>query len=186
MASPGAVPAFAPSQSVSSYLRGARGPTGALEQLQVNPPNLPMFKLGTVPFIGDYIDIARGAGVRAECNGRLDLQHRADGTPPVFHAVWTDNRDVKPPYTKDWTDYTPPTYSGPRARSDARRSSLCMPGLPARATRTSTPRGSPAACSSARRGNIEAAVADAAARLRRLCEEHGAPDADRQRTRTTG
>ena len=28
-----------------------------LQDLQVNPPNLPMFKNGTVPFIGDYIDV---------------------------------------------------------------------------------------------------------------------------------
>ncbi len=28
------------------------------EQLEVNPPNLPMFQTGTVPFMGDYIDVA--------------------------------------------------------------------------------------------------------------------------------
>ncbi len=28
-----------------------------LQDLQVNPPNLPMFKNGTTPFIGDYIDV---------------------------------------------------------------------------------------------------------------------------------
>ena len=32
--------------------------TELLEQLQVNPPNLPMFKQGTAPFMGDYIDVA--------------------------------------------------------------------------------------------------------------------------------
>jgi hypothetical protein len=37
-------------------MRGTRGASAVLEQLQVNPPNLPMFKLGTVPFIGDYIN----------------------------------------------------------------------------------------------------------------------------------
>ncbi len=26
----------------------------------------------------------------------------------MFHAVWTDNRDVRPPLDGDWTKYTPP------------------------------------------------------------------------------
>ena len=33
-------------------------PPDELYQLQVNAPNLPMFSLGTLPFLGDYIDIA--------------------------------------------------------------------------------------------------------------------------------
>ena len=98
MASPGEAPSFGASQSVSSYMRGTRGPTGALEQLQVNPPNLPMFKLGTVPFIGDYIDIGAAPAFVPNGSGGWVYNTAPTSTPPVFHAVWTDNRDVKPPY----------------------------------------------------------------------------------------
>lgn len=69
----------------------ASGP-GCIEQLQYNPPNLPMFRLGTAPFIGDYID----------------LTGYSSGTERVFHAVWTDNRDVRPPADGNWANYTPP------------------------------------------------------------------------------
>ena len=76
-----------------------------VHDLQVNPPNLPMFHQGTVPFMGDYIDLAA-------------YQNAASGNAPVSsvasrvrHVVWTDNRDVRPPLTPptppDWTKYTP-------------------------------------------------------------------------------
>jgi len=73
MGTPGDVPAFAASVPVSDYFVGRRpggftanskivpcapGSTLPCEQLQFNPPNLPMFQVGTVPFIGDYIDVA--------------------------------------------------------------------------------------------------------------------------------
>jgi parallel beta-helix repeat protein len=128
MATPGETPAFFESRSVSSYLRGARTSSGAVENLQVNPPNLPMFKLGTVPFIGDYIDLAPSPSFVPNGSGGWVYNTAATTTPPVFHAVWTDNRDVKPPYTKNWTDYTPPTYSGPRPRP-GEEIVLCQSGL---------------------------------------------------------
>jgi titin len=94
----------------------------------VNPPNLPMFKLGTVPFIGDYIDLAPAPSFVPNGSGGWAYNTAATTTPPVFHAVWTDNRDVKPPYTKDWRDYTPPTYSGPRPDGTA-DIVVCLNGL---------------------------------------------------------
>jgi len=128
MASPGATPAFAQSQSVSSYLRGARSTSGSLENLQVNPPNLPMFKLGTVPFIGDYIDLAPSPAFLPNGSGGWTYNTAPTTTPPVFHAVWTDNRDVKPPYTGNWQDYTPPTYNGPRP-ANGEPIQICLSGL---------------------------------------------------------
>jgi hypothetical protein len=129
---PGPAPAFA-SASVSQYRTGlwAAGPDGifrddedqpipidpntnepaSLYQLQVNAPNLPMFSLGTVPFMGDYIDIA-GQTFVANGDGSWSFNTSPSSTP-VFYATWTDNRDVVPPIDPstglvDWTKYTPP------------------------------------------------------------------------------
>ena len=114
MGTPGAPPAFAPSKSVSTYLQGTRTSSSAKELMQVNPPNLPLFKLGTVPFIGDYIDIAAAPPFVLNAAGSWTYNTAATSTAPVFHVAWTDNRDVRPPFDKDWTKYTPPTYNGPR------------------------------------------------------------------------
>jgi hypothetical protein len=80
--------------------------TSVAEQLQVNTPNLPLFVSGTQPFIGDYIDVA-GAPSFVINNGKWSF-NTSPGSNPVFHAVWTDNRDVRPPLDGDWTKYTPP------------------------------------------------------------------------------
>ena len=72
----------------------------AIEQLDFNPPNLKMFKRGTVPFFGDYIDIAPQYPFFGSI---INLPFPA----PVFHAVWTDNRDVRPPLDGNWANYTP-------------------------------------------------------------------------------
>jgi hypothetical protein len=80
--------------------------TSVAEQLQVNTPNLPLFVSGTQPFIGDYIDVA-GAPSFVINNGKWSF-NTSPSSNPVFHAVWTDNRDVRPPLDGDWTKYTPP------------------------------------------------------------------------------
>jgi len=72
-----------PTQCASGY--------GCVEQLQFNAPNLPMFRLGTAAFLGDNIDIS---GYTPK-------------TSPVYHVVWTDNRDVRPPLDGNWANYTP-------------------------------------------------------------------------------
>ena len=84
----------------------------SLYQLQVNVPNLPMFDLGRLPFIGDYIDIA-GQTFVTDAAGNW-VFNTSSSNPPVFYATWTDNRDVVPPLDPvtqlvDWTKYTPPT-----------------------------------------------------------------------------
>ena len=126
-----------------------------LEQLQINPPNLPMFKLGTVPFIGDYIDVTPTPAFVPAPGGRWVYNTAASATFPVFHATWTDNRDVRAPLDGNWANYTPPTIVGSdrpeRVRSVADWSPSVMPATPAHATRTSTRRASAAACWLARR-----------------------------------
>jgi hypothetical protein len=88
--------------------------TSTVEQLQVNTPNLPLFVQGTQPFIGDYIDVA-GAPPFVFSNGAWSFNTVASSSP-VFHAVWTDNRDVRPPSDGNWTSYTPPfSASNPTA-----------------------------------------------------------------------
>ncbi|HEV8119072.1 MAG TPA: putative Ig domain-containing protein, partial [Thermoanaerobaculia bacterium] len=86
-------------------------PPDKLYQLQVNAPNLPMFSLGTLPFLGDYIDIA-GQTFLSDPAGNWSF-NTSPSTPSVFYATWTDNRDVVPPMDPatglvDWTKYTPP------------------------------------------------------------------------------
>ena len=112
LGTPGAAPTFAPSVRVSDYLMGFRGRKTSLEQLQVNPPNLPMFKQGTVPFIGDYIDVAPSPAFVPTATGGWAFNTASTGQIPLFHAVWTDNRDVRPPLDGNWRNYTPPTITG--------------------------------------------------------------------------
>jgi len=97
---------FTPSQRVSQYIYGSRPGSNVVEQLQINPPNLPMFALGTIPFIGDYIDV-NAETFTPTANGWAF--NTSPSSPTVFHATWTDNRDVRPPIgaPPDWTKYTP-------------------------------------------------------------------------------
>lgn len=92
-----------------------------IEQGFFNPPNLPEFVQGKVPFIGDYIDVA-GLGMLPSGNTWIFNTQSKDPTTgatiaPIFHTTWTDNRDVVPPpclpkgsasCTEDWTQYVPP------------------------------------------------------------------------------
>ena len=127
MASPGDYPAFSGSVPVSQYLMGyAQKPGGTLtpgiRPLQVNPPNLPMFKQGTVPFMGDYIDVTAAPVFVPIGNGRWAYNTRSTGELPTFHAVWTDNRDVRPPLGGNWKKYTPVSVTG------SNPSTVCEPG----------------------------------------------------------
>ena len=117
-------PTFAPSVRVSDYFIGHRPvpnpenfvpcPADPLqldcEQLQYNPPNLKMFKQGIVPFFGDYIDIQPAPAFVP--SGRSWAYNTSRSSVPIFHAVWTDNRDVRPPADGNWTHYTPPNLEG--------------------------------------------------------------------------
>jgi len=133
---PGATPTFEPSTRVSRYLQGfvsglpvQRDDAGNVvpNQLQVNPPNLPMFKLGSVPFLGDYIDVAPAPAFIPNATGGWAYNVGPGAVAPVFHVAWADNRDVRAPFDGNWTLYTPPDYSGPRP--DPGTSAIaCVPG----------------------------------------------------------
>src|SRR6202035_3051055 len=114
-AAPGAAPSFTTTR-VSQFKFGTRGDeTSAitsLQQLQVNPLNLPLFQLGTVPFVGDYIDVAGLAFVQKTAGGPWSFNTDPSKVGAQF-AVYTSNQDVVPPFdpstgTVDWTKYTPP------------------------------------------------------------------------------
>jgi uncharacterized repeat protein (TIGR01451 family) len=105
---PGAAPVFHMTR-VSSYARGALPGSKIVEQMEFYPPNLPLFRLGTVPFIGDYIDAAPTQPI-VRRHGTWQFNTAVDESS-AFHAMWADNRDVRPPPDGDWTKYTPPIPS---------------------------------------------------------------------------
>ncbi|HET7891238.1 MAG TPA: PxKF domain-containing protein [Candidatus Sulfotelmatobacter sp.] len=127
MINPAAGPATFKGFQISQYPYYVDDANGQIEQGFFNPPNLPMFVQGTIPFIGDYIDIAAQT-IMPSGNSWAFNSQATDSTgatnAPDFHIAWTDNRDVVPPPVRngsqDWTLYVPPnggnsqvsTYSG--------------------------------------------------------------------------
>ena len=107
MAAPGITPAFGPSVRVSEYLFGSRNNQQEFIQLQFNPPNLKLFQLGMVPFFGDYIDLTPSPSFVPTSGGGWTY-NTAPASSPLFHVVWTDNRDVVPPADGNWANYAPP------------------------------------------------------------------------------
>ena len=106
-ADPGDQPYFNAAR-ISQYEFGSVPGSTAIQQLQVNPPNFPLFSQGTVPFVGDYLDVTAAPAI-VPGNQPGTWKFNTDPSPSiVFHAVWADNRDVRPPANGDWTDYTPP------------------------------------------------------------------------------
>jgi uncharacterized protein (TIGR03437 family) len=99
-------PAFPASVRASEYAYGTRpNDAGLIKQLEVNPPNLPMFKMGSVPFVGDYIDLAGQTFVlNADGSWRFNT---LTSDPEHIHATWTDNRNVIQPRDGNWSNYTP-------------------------------------------------------------------------------
>lgn len=100
------------SARVTDYAWGTRPGVQQPEQLEFNPPNLPLFKRGTAPFLGDYLDVAAAPAFVLSRNGRWVFNTAADNSA-VFLVAWTDNRNVTPPLDGDWSHYTPPIYTGP-------------------------------------------------------------------------
>lgn len=102
---PGSTPVFN-STPVSSYNFGSLPPGyQTIEQLQVDPPNFPMFNAGTQAYIGDYLDISAQMFV-LNSNGNW-VYNTAAANDTLFHAAWSDNRDVRPPADGNWANYTP-------------------------------------------------------------------------------
>ena len=102
---------------VSHYNFGLRNDSGDipgyLQQLQVNPPNLPLFEQGQVPFLGDYIDIAGASMVPTDATGKNWRFNTLPSDSPVVYATWTSNQDVRPPADGNWQNYTPVGGGGP-------------------------------------------------------------------------
>ena len=111
-----------PSFQISQYPFWVNDGDGdQIEQGFFNPPNLPMFAKGTLPFVGDYIDI--GAQNIAPSGGGWAFNSQGKDAvtgatlAPDFHITWTDNRDVVPPPivsgNQDWAQYAPPNSGNP-------------------------------------------------------------------------
>jgi alpha-tubulin suppressor-like RCC1 family protein len=107
-----------PSVSVSHYDFGcclppdtsaSQTPTN-IEQYKFNVPNLPLFAQGAEPFLGDYIEVVPSPLFVPSGNGWA--YNFKPSVNPLFHATWTDNRDVVPPANGNWADYTPPFIAG--------------------------------------------------------------------------
>ena len=110
---PGPNPSFGASQRVTRYAFGNTAPGLPIDQFQFDPPDLPLFKKGTAPFVGDYIDVAAAPAFVMGARGKW-IYNLAPSDQIVYHATWADNRDVRPPPINpatgkpDWTLYTPP------------------------------------------------------------------------------
>jgi len=86
-------------------------PNDAIQQLQFDPPNLPLFRKGTVPFVGDYIDVAGPTFVVDSSTQKWRFNNLASD-PDNTRVVWTDNRNVVQPKDGDWSHFTPVGSTG--------------------------------------------------------------------------
>ena len=131
IADPGPAPVFAITQ-VSEYLFGSPDTdkdAKPIVQLRFNPPDLPLFATGSRAFLGDYIDVA-SAPPFVPINVGTRVTWRANTSEaPVYHAAWTDNRDVRPPPDGKWETYTPPAYlpPGPSVFDPTQSRPACIP-----------------------------------------------------------
>ena len=129
-AEPADLPVFGVAR-VSQYIFGSRQNSMLIEQLQVNPPNLPLFQSGSVPFMGDYLDIAAAPTFLPGAQPGTWKFNTEPSNATAFHAIWTDNRDVRPPANGDWTNYTPPisaSSSGMSLFDPTQPQPACMTG----------------------------------------------------------
>jgi hypothetical protein len=84
-----------------------------IEQFKFNVPNLPLFATGSEPFFGDYIDVVPSPWFVPQ--GNTWHYNFMPSVNPLFHATWTDNRDVVPPIDGDWVHYAPALPAGTRS-----------------------------------------------------------------------
>jgi hypothetical protein len=114
-------PSIHPSKQVSRYRYKlddwtATGMT--LIKLEHNYTGLDMFQKGTVPFLGDYIDLTPAPIFVPTPDGEwkynTDSVDPTDTSKPLvtaFHLAWQDTRDVKLPGGNLWPDWS--HYSAP-------------------------------------------------------------------------
>ncbi len=117
---------------VSRYNFGLRNDAsdlpGFLQQLQVDPPNLPLFKQGNDPFMGDYIDIAGQTFLPPSIPGGSWTFNTSAANTPVVYATWTSNQDVRPPKDGNWQNYTPVGGGGNSIFSPGTTTPACAVG----------------------------------------------------------
>ena len=134
-----------PSVRISQYTFGSRctvaTPPGTpcpdkapkvIEQMKFNPPNFPMFSHGTKPFIGDYVDVA-ALTMLFDQTSKKWIFNTQPSNAAVFHATWTDNRDVRPPPVvngvQNWALYTAVGSTGGTSFYDpTQMKQVCVPG----------------------------------------------------------
>jgi hypothetical protein len=118
-----------PSVLVSQYEFGCcvNPETMDIEQFKFNVPNLPLFDSGTEAFLGDYIDIVPSPAFVP--SGNSWAYNFMPSVNPLFHAVWTDNRDVVPPPAGgSWENYTAPVVAGAISVENGNPLPACVPG----------------------------------------------------------
>jgi Concanavalin A-like lectin/glucanases superfamily/VHL beta domain len=114
-----------------SYARVSHYDFGLLEgdttsttfrQLKYNPPNLPLFALGTKAFIGDYVGVTGQPFVLVNCGSKKCWTYNNPAPPgvagfflaapkpaptsAVHYATWTSNQDVIAPADGNWANHT--------------------------------------------------------------------------------
>jgi Putative Ig domain/Galactose oxidase, central domain len=118
-----------PSVLVSQYEFGCcvNPETEDIEQFKFNVPNLPLFDSGQEAFLGDYIDIVPSPAFVP--NGNSWAYNFMPSVNPLFHATWTDNRDVVPPPAGgSWENYTAPVVAGAISVENGNPLPACVPG----------------------------------------------------------
>ena len=118
-----------PSVLVSQYEFGCcvNPETADIEQFKFNVPNLPLFDQGQEAFLGDYIDIVPTPMFVP--NGNSWSYNFMPSVNPLFHATWTDNRDVVPPPPGgSWENYTAPVVAGALSVENGQPLPTCLPG----------------------------------------------------------
>jgi uncharacterized protein YjbI with pentapeptide repeats len=118
-----------PSVLVSQYEFGCcvNPETEDIEQFKFNVPNLPLFDSGQEAFLGDYIDIVPTPAFVP--SGSSWAYNFMPSVNPLFHATWTDNRDVVPPPPGgSWENYTAPVVAGAISVENGNPLPACVPG----------------------------------------------------------
>ena len=118
-----------PSVLVSQYEFGCcvNPESEDIEQFKFNVPNLPLFDSGQEAFLGDYIDIVPSPAFVP--SGNSWAYNFMPSVNPLFHATWTDNRDVVPPPPGgSWENYTAPVVAGAISVENGNPLPACVPG----------------------------------------------------------
>ena len=94
---------------LSQYKRGVPG-SAVIQQLEFSPPNLPLFRAGTSPFMGDYIDVAP------------EVPFVRNGSTWSFNTAPSDDRVPRASGPTTVTSGRQPTATGRTTRRPIRRS----------------------------------------------------------------